>query len=274
MVHCLEPNEGGIGRWSKWNEGKCERNVVRKVMMLFQSGILLSPHLIFLKEGPSFQCFPFFPSLNFDFSNSNRFLCKNHIHGDSSHSQELQLTLAILKPDIMANFNQSRQIIQTIIDSQLYIIRSKELKLSKSDAEKFYEAHRGKKPNEINKIQFHLFAGRFFYSRLIHFMSSGPLMANILAGHNAIERWRKLMGPTKVFKAIHEDPDSIRAKYGITDTRNVTHGSDSPESAEKEIKFFFPEFDFETWKSKESEHFQKEDVIFCNYENVHKIKTI
>lgn len=103
-------------------------------------------------------------------------------------------------------------------------------------------------------------------------MSSGPLSANILTGHNAIERWRKLMGPTKVFKAVYENPDCIRAKYGLTDTRNVTHGSDSPESAEQEIKFFFPEFDFDDWKSREEQYFKDNHVIFCTDQNVHRIK--
>ena len=79
------------------------------------------------------------------------------------------------------------------------------------------------------------------------------------------------MGPTKVFKALHQDPESIRAKYGLTDTRNVTHGSDSPETAEKEINFFFPDFDFEVWRREEQKWFEDGKVTFCSYDNVHKI---
>lgn len=80
------------------------------------------------------------------------------------------------------------------------------------------------------------------------------------------------MGPTKVFKAIYENPDCIRAKYGLTDTRNVTHGSDSVSSAEQEIKFFFPEFDLEQFKSEEMKYFVNDQIIFCSDQNVHKIK--
>jgi nucleoside-diphosphate kinase len=56
--------------------------------------------------------------------------------------------------------------------------------------------------------------------------------------------WRQLLGPTKVFKAIHSHPDSIRGLFGLTDTRNACHGSDSVESVAKEIKIFFPDFKF------------------------------
>uniref|UniRef100_A0A8D2M7R6 Nucleoside diphosphate kinase n=1 Tax=Zonotrichia albicollis TaxID=44394 RepID=A0A8D2M7R6_ZONAL len=59
------------------------------------------------------------------------------------------------------------------------------------------------------------------------------------------------MGPTKVFRARHSDPDSIRGAYGLTDTRNTTHGSDSPASASREIAFFFPEFDEQRWYEQE-----------------------
>ena len=53
------------------------------------------------------------------------------------------------------------------------------------------------------------------------------------------------MGPTKVFKTRYEQPDTIRGLFGITDTRNSSHGSDSEETARQEIQFFFPEFDFD-----------------------------
>lgn len=76
---------------------------------------------------------------------------------------------------------------------------------------------------------------------------SGPMWAYILAHENAVPLWRSLMGPTKVFRARHSDPDSIRGAYGLTDTRNTTHGSDSAASASREIAFFFPEFDERRW---------------------------
>lgn len=69
----------------------------------------------------------------------------------------------------------------------------------------------------------------------------------VLAGDNAIAKWRNLMGPTKVFKTIFTHPESIRGRFGLTDTRNACHGSDSTESAKREIALFFPEFDANEW---------------------------
>ena len=120
--------------------------------------------------------------------------------------------------------------------------------------------------------------GKFFYNRLVTFMTSGEIGVHILARHDAITRWRQLMGPTKVYrydisglrggrdtggnwdsksktKALcilsHrtrlEHPDTIRGRFGASDTRNATHGSDSVESATREIGFFFPEFSIKQW---------------------------
>lgn len=69
----------------------------------------------------------------------------------------------------------------------------------------------------------------------------------VLAGDNAIAKWRSLMGPTKVFKTIFSHPESIRGQFGLSDTRNACHGSDSTESAKREIGIFFPEFDANKW---------------------------
>ncbi|XP_061493962.1 nucleoside diphosphate kinase 6 isoform X7 [Rhineura floridana] len=76
---------------------------------------------------------------------------------------------------------------------------------------------------------------------------SGPMRAYILAHEEAISLWRSLMGPTKVFHAQHTDPESIRGAFGLTDTRNTVHGSDSAASASREIAFFFPDFSEEDW---------------------------
>lgn len=76
---------------------------------------------------------------------------------------------------------------------------------------------------------------------LFHF-PSGPTEALILEREEAISKWRELLGPTKVFKAIHSHPDSIRGLFGLTDTRNACHGSDSPESVAQEIQKIFPNF--------------------------------
>ena len=60
---------------------------------------------------------------------------------------------------------------------------------------------------------------------------------------NGFQDWRALMGPTKVFKTRYSDPETIRGQFGLTDTRNSTHGSDSDATARKEMAFFFPDFD-------------------------------
>lgn len=66
---------------------------------------------------------------------------------------------------------------------------------------------------------------KFFYRRLVEFMTSGPVEVLVLAKDNAIADWRTILGPTKVFKSVISHPDSIRAQFGLTDTRNVGHGS-------------------------------------------------
>lgn len=81
---------------------------------------------------------------------------------------------------------------------------------------------------------------RPFYDDLKSFMSSGPILALILRKQDAIQSWRKLMGPTNSDKAREEAPNSIRAKFGTDGSKNATHGSDSPQSAAREIAFFFP----------------------------------
>lgn len=127
----------------------------------------------------------------------------------------------------------------------------------------------------------------FFFFLLIHGLS-GPMRAYVLAREDGIRHWRELMGPTKVFRARYTSPASIRGQFGLTDTRNTTHGSgrecimwnsdscqgakknelqclfsflDSVESAQREISFFFPDFSAEEWMEKEepwfrSGHFQ------------------
>ncbi|XP_044286578.1 nucleoside diphosphate kinase 6-like, partial [Varanus komodoensis] len=120
---------------------------------------------------------------------------------------------------------------EAIRENGLLIVRRKELAWSRQESQRFYREH----------------AGRFFYQRLVEYMASGPMRAYILAHKEAISLWRSLMGPTKVFRAQHTDPESIRGSFGLTDTRNTVHGSDSAASASKEIAFFFPEFSEAAW---------------------------
>ncbi|XP_026547227.1 nucleoside diphosphate kinase 6 [Notechis scutatus] len=129
----------------------------------------------------------------------------------------------------------------------------KDLLWSKEDSRRFYQEH----------------SGRFFYQRLVEFMSSGPMRVYILAHEEAITRWRRLMGPTKVYRARHTAPESIRGSLGLTDTRNSVHGSDSAASASKEIAFFFPDFSEEEWHQREEPQLRREtvgpsEVIHCH----------
>ncbi|KRT80610.1 hypothetical protein AMK59_5490, partial [Oryctes borbonicus] len=172
--------------------------------------------------------------------------------------QRLQLTLAILKPHLVSNPLAVRDIRTLILTNKFKIVNWKRHTLTIKDAEKFYEEHKTK----------------FFYNRLVTFMISGPSEMYILARENAIAEWRRLMGPTKVFKTQFEVPESIRGVYGYSDTRNATHGSDSDESARREIGIFFPEFNYENWYNDEEQYFRTSDVEFSNDLFIHRIKSI
>ncbi|KAG1710421.1 Nucleoside diphosphate kinase 5 [Nymphon striatum] len=105
------------------------------------------------------------------------------------------------------------------------MFQKKQLNLSKKQARQFYEEH-SEKP---------------FYNDLVEYMASGEIVALLLARRNAIMYWRQIIGPTKTSEAKQSHPKSIRAEFGKDDNQNGVHGSDSPESAEREIHFFFPD---------------------------------
>uniref|UniRef100_A0A0C9RUC4 Nme6 protein n=1 Tax=Fopius arisanus TaxID=64838 RepID=A0A0C9RUC4_9HYME len=126
----------------------------------------------------------------------------------------------------------SQKIHDIILENGFKVVRSRRIIITPPEADLFYQEHRGK----------------FFYNRLVTFMCSGPSDIMILAGENAISKWRELMGPTKVFQAQYSAPDSIRGKFGLSDTRNATHGSDSTESAEREMRILFKDFDLKSWR--------------------------
>ncbi|KAH9505036.1 Nucleoside diphosphate kinase 6 [Bulinus truncatus] len=172
-----------------------------------------------------------------------------------TYNKPLQLTLALIKPDIVAHPNLLNNVIRMILENGFYIIESRKLRLSTSEAEQFYAEHKGK----------------FFQNRLVSFMSSGPLWSHILCADDAIIRWRKLMGPTKVLKTIFDEPLSIRGLYGLTDTRNCTHGSDSEANAQQEIHFFFPEFSIKDWYDIQHDFFRNDLVEFDNNQKQHVI---
>ncbi|NXS52757.1 NDK6 kinase, partial [Brachypteracias leptosomus] len=165
----------------------------------------------------------------------------------------LQLTLALLKPDAVAHPLVLEAVHETILSNRFLIVRAKELRCGREQSRRFYREHKG----------------RFFYQRLVEFMSSGPMWAYILAHENAVPLWRSLMGPTKVFQARNNVPDSIRGSYGLTDTRNTTHGSDSAASASREIAFFFPEFQEELWYQREEPRLRCGAVRYNAEQRVH-----
>ncbi|CAG8589124.1 7826_t:CDS:2 [Ambispora leptoticha] len=150
-----------------------------------------------------------------------------------------QLTLALLKPDLCANPNTISKIISRITATNQHnnfeIIRQREILWRQQDAEAFYAEHRG----------------RFFFERLCGYMTSGPFMALVLARQDAIKEWRALIGPTHPWRARINAPNTLRSLYGLTDTRNSFHGSDSDETAKREIEFFFPELDVDAWRRQE-----------------------
>lgn len=79
------------------------------------------------------------------------------------------------------------------------------------------------------------------------------------------------MGPTKVYKTIFSHPNSIRGLFGLSDTRNACHGSDSPESVQNEIKIFFPEFSIPLWHANDENYFRKNRIRFNDESFVHEV---
>ena len=133
----------------------------------------------------------------------------------------VEKTLAIIKPDAV-QAKKSGKIIERIEQEGFNILAIKKIHLTREQAEQFYGVHKGK----------------HFFDVLVDFTSSGPLIAMVLEKENAIQAWRNLMGATNPANA---EEGTLRKLYGTAGERNATHGSDAPETAEKEIKFFFPE---------------------------------
>jgi len=131
----------------------------------------------------------------------------------------VERTLAIIKPDAVKKRVVGR-IIQRIEDEGFEILGLKMLQLTKEEAQKFYYVHK-EKP---------------FYESLTDFMSSGRVVVLLLEKENAIKHWREVMGATDPAQA---KPGTLRRLYGFSVERNAVHGSDSPQTAEYEIAFFF-----------------------------------
>ena len=133
----------------------------------------------------------------------------------------LERTLSIVKPDAVGK-NIIGKIYSRFESNGLQIVASKMLRLSDEVAGGFYAEHEG----------------RPFYPALIEFMTSGPVVVQVLEGENAIAKNRELMGATNPEEA---DEGTIRRDFASSIDANAVHGSDSPESAVREIAYFFAE---------------------------------
>jgi len=130
-----------------------------------------------------------------------------------------QTTLSIIKPDaVKAGHADAINIM--IESSGLKILEKKELNLTKEQAQEFYAVHSDKP----------------FFNDLCDFMTSGPIIVQMLEGDNAIELYRTIMGSTNPEEA---EENTIRKKFATSIQENAVHGSDSSENAKKEIEFFF-----------------------------------
>ncbi len=131
----------------------------------------------------------------------------------------MQKTFSIIKPDAVKR-NLIGHINQMIESSDLKILASKKIYLTKNQAEIFYEVHKD----------------RPFFGSLVEYMTSGPVQVQVLEGENAVARYRKIMGATNPAEA---EDGTIRKLYAESIEANSVHGSDSEENAKIEINFFF-----------------------------------
>ncbi|KAK2188196.1 hypothetical protein NP493_140g00039 [Ridgeia piscesae] len=147
------------------------------------------------------------------------------------------VTVAIIKPDVVAD-GKVDEIIEEMKKAGIEILEKQERQLTEEEAREFYD-HKKDEP---------------FFEDLIKFMTSGPSVALVLTkgetGEGIIEEWRELLGPPSVEEAKESAPDSLRARFGRETYANALHGSDSTETATRELAFFFPQFAAPTIASK------------------------
>jgi nucleoside-diphosphate kinase len=132
----------------------------------------------------------------------------------------VERTLSIIKPDAVAK-NAIGAILARFEQAGLRIAAARMTWLSQAEAEGFYAVHRG----------------RPFFGDLVRFMTSGPVMVQVLEGEGAVAKNRELMGATDPAKAA---PGTIRADFAQSIDANAVHGSDAPETAAAEVAYFFP----------------------------------
>jgi len=131
----------------------------------------------------------------------------------------LERTLSIVKPDGVSR-NLIGEVYRRFEQAGLSIVAARMLHLSQREAEGFYAVHRE----------------RPFFKDLVRYMTSGPVIVQVLEGENAVQRNRDLMGATDPKKAA---PGTIRADLALSIEQNVVHGSDAPDTAAREIAYFF-----------------------------------
>ncbi|MGK2946440.1 MAG: nucleoside-diphosphate kinase [Candidatus Malihini olakiniferum] len=131
----------------------------------------------------------------------------------------VERTFSIVKPNAVAK-NAIGAIYARFERVGFTLVAAKMVRLTREQAEGFYAEHQGKA----------------FFDSLVNFMTSGPIMVQVLEGKNAIQRNRDIMGATNPTNAL---PGTLRADYADSFTENALHGSDSPESAAREIAYFF-----------------------------------
>jgi nucleoside-diphosphate kinase len=135
----------------------------------------------------------------------------------------LERTFSIIKPDATRR-NLTGAIVDRLEKAGLRVVASRRIRLSKEQAEAFYGVHRE----------------RPFFKSLVEFMTSGPVVVQVLEGENAVAKNREVMGATDPAKAA---PGTIRKDFAESIEANSVHGSDAPETAANEIKFFFSDLD-------------------------------
>ncbi len=138
----------------------------------------------------------------------------------------MERTLIIIKPDAVEK-KATGKILDRFLQEGLEIKALKKFKFNRQQAERFYIVHKD----------------RPFYKELVEFMTSGPVVAAVLEGDDAIKRVREIIGPTDSEEARRTAPNSIRALFGTDKGKNAIHASDSPESANYEIPFVFSQLE-------------------------------
>ncbi len=135
----------------------------------------------------------------------------------------MERTLSIIKPDGVRR-GLIGEVIKRLEAADIKIVAMKMIHMTKEEAKGFYAVHK-EKP---------------FFDSLTDFMSSGPIVVMVLQGEGVISKYRKLMGATNYKEA---EPGTIRADFATDIEKNVVHGSDAPETAATEIKYFFSELE-------------------------------